>query len=64
MTDASDLGRALAARRKRTVITCEVCGKEAEVWERKSQQARTCSNACRQQLWRHERKPDDAPPPR
>ena len=58
MTTASDLARALAARRQRATIICEVCGKEAEVWARKSQQARTCSNKCRQALWRKEHKPE------
>ena len=51
-----DRGRALAALRPRTTIRCEVCGAEFETWARKRQQARTCSNACRQKLWRRERK--------
>lgn len=54
--DASELARALAARRQRTVIRCEVCGQEAEVWQRKRQQARTCSNRCRQALHRRRKK--------
>lgn len=56
MADASELARQLAARRRRTTIRCEVCGQEAEVWARKSQQARTCSPKCRQQLYRDRRK--------
>ena len=56
MSDASELARQLAAHRKRTTIVCEVCGSEAEVWARQTQQARTCSNACRQKLYRREKK--------
>lgn len=56
MTEASDLARALAARRKRTTAACEVCGAAFETWERKTQQARTCSNKCRQALFRREQK--------
>lgn len=56
--DGSELARALAARRKRTTIICEVCGREAEVWQRKTQSARTCSNVCRQKLWRQTHKSD------
>lgn len=60
MTDtASDLGRALAALRPRTTIRCEVCSAAFEAWLRKSQQPRTCSNACRQKLYRRERRPTD-----
>ena len=59
MTSTSELARALAARRQRTTIRCEVCGKEAEVWQRKTQLARTCSSACRQKLWRQAHKHDE-----
>jgi hypothetical protein len=55
MMSPSNIARALAARRRRTTIRCEICGAEAEVWLRKRQQARTCSNACRQQLYRRKR---------
>jgi NADH pyrophosphatase NudC (nudix superfamily) len=54
MTDASDLGRALAAQRPRTSITCVVCGTEKEVWLREKQQPRTCSPKCRIKLHRRE----------
>jgi anaerobic ribonucleoside-triphosphate reductase len=57
MTDASETGKALAALRRRTVIVCVICGTEKEVWDRKSQQPRTCSPSCRQKLWRRERRP-------
>jgi hypothetical protein len=53
--DASELARQLAARRKRTTIVCEICGIEKEVWQREKQKPRTCSNACRQKLYRRER---------
>ena len=56
MTDTSDLARALAALRPRTTATCEVCGAAFETWQRKTQQARTCSPRCRQQLFRDRRK--------
>ena len=55
-TDASELARALAARCLRTTITCEVCGKEKEVWQRESQIPRTCSNTCRQALFRQRKR--------
>lgn len=56
MTDRSDLGRALAALRRRTIITCEVCGAEKEVWQRANQKPRTCSPKCRVKLHRQEHK--------
>lgn len=56
MTTPSDRGRALAALRPRTTVACEVCGAVFEAWQRKTQQARTCSPACRQKLWRRQRK--------
>lgn len=58
MSTPSELARALAARRRRTIIICEACGREAEVWARKTQQARTCSLKCRQKLWRQAHKSD------
>lgn len=61
MSDPSELARQLAAHRKRTTIVCEVCGAEAEVWARKTQRARTCSNPCRQALYRCEKKARGAP---
>ena len=51
-TDASEIARALAARRRRAVFICEVCEREYEAWDRQRQQARTCSPACRQKLYR------------
>lgn len=51
-TDRSDLGRALAALRPRITVTCEVCGAEYTLVARRQQGARTCSNRCRQQLYR------------
>jgi len=56
MQDRSELARALAALRPRTTITCEVCGVEKEVWQRDRQVARTCSNRCRQALFRREKR--------
>jgi hypothetical protein len=52
MTDASEAARALAARRRRTIFVCEVCGQPFEAWERATQRARTCSGACRVKLHR------------
>jgi hypothetical protein len=54
MTGASEQGRALAALRRRTTVRCEVCGATFEAWDRKTQQARTCSGACRAKLHRQE----------
>jgi len=56
--DASEMARALAARRRRATFTCAICGQQYEAWDRKPnrQPARTCSNACRQALWRKNRK--------
>lgn len=61
---ASEMGRALAARRPRTTITCEVCGTEKEVWERQTQKPRTCSPKCRIKLYRQERKKQEATMPK
>jgi predicted RNA-binding Zn-ribbon protein involved in translation (DUF1610 family) len=53
MTDASDLGRALAALRPRATYTCAMCGKEYVARSGKPRgMAHTCSNRCRQQLFR------------
>lgn len=57
-TSPSELARALASLRRRTTAVCEVCGAEFETWERKTQQARTCSNKCRQALFRRQQKQD------
>ncbi len=51
-----ELAQALAARRHRAVFICEVCGAEKEGWLRKTQQARTCSPACRQKLYRQRKR--------
>jgi hypothetical protein len=56
MTTTSDLGRALVALRPTTTITCEVCGTEKTVRQSTRWPARTCSPACRQQLYRREKK--------
>lgn len=45
---ATEAARALAARRPRVTIICEVCGRECS----RRPPARTCSNACRQNLHR------------
>lgn len=55
----SELARALAAQRRRTTIVCVVCGTEAEVWLRKSQIPQTCSNTCRQRLFRQRQREAD-----
>lgn len=56
-TTASDLARQLAAHRKRSTFACEVCGAVFEAWERKTQQARTCSGKCRAVLFRRSKRP-------
>ena len=48
----TEIARQLAARRKRAVFICEVCGREYEAWDRRKQQARTCSGRCRVKLHR------------
>lgn len=60
MTDPSEIARQLAARRKRTTTTCGVCGASFETWQRKTQQARTCSNRCRQKRYRDDKRSRDA----
>ena len=62
--DRSDVGRALAALRPRQTVTCEVCGRQWEGLIRPNQQARTCSNRCRQTLFRRakrEERPGERP---
>ena len=55
-TDATEAARALAARRPRITITCEVCGAEREVVAQTKQRTpRTCSARCRQALFRRNR---------
>ena len=58
MTDASDLGRALAALRPRATYCCEICGDHFTAWKRKpdAQPPRTCTPACRQKLFRLRKK--------
>lgn len=56
MTDASEAARALAARRPRITIVCEVCGAEREaVAQTGDRTPRTCSARCRQALFRRNR---------
>ena len=60
MTDATEAARQLAARRQRATFVCDYCGKEFEALARKSQQARTCSQSCRQRMYlqnKRERQP-------
>ena len=62
MTDASEAARQLAALRQRATFVCDYCGKEFEALARKSQQARTCSQSCRQQLYlKHKRERERQP---
>jgi hypothetical protein len=56
MISASELGRALAAQRRRDTFSCEVCGVAFEAWARKSQPARTCSPKCRIKLHRQQQR--------
>ena len=58
MTSSSDLARALAALRQRQTATCEICGRKWQALVRPNQPQRTCSNACRQKLWRQTHKPE------
>lgn len=51
MTTSSEAARQLAALRPRAVYVCEFCGREFEALARKSQQARTCSQSCRQRMY-------------
>ena len=59
MTDASEMGRALAALRPRRTATCEVCGRQWQALVRPNQPQRTCSNRCRQALWRRAHRAED-----
>lgn len=52
MTSTSEAARQLAALRRRATFVCEVCTHTYEAWVRKSQQARTCSQSCRQRAYR------------
>lgn len=54
--NASDVARALAARRRRSVFVCTVCGAEFETLARPKQLPRTCSPKCRQSRWRQAQK--------
>jgi len=63
MTDASESARALAARRKRAVFTCEVCGRQYEAWDRSKQPARTCSGRCRVKLHRDAKRTENGTEP-
>ena len=61
-TDASEAARQLAALRPRATYVCEFCGREFEALARKSQQARTCSQSCRQRLYlKHKRERERQP---
>ena len=51
MTTTSEAARQLAALRPRATYVCAWCGREFEALARKSQQARTCSQSCRQMLY-------------
>ncbi len=51
MTTSSEAARQLAALRQRATFVCDYCGREFEALARKSQQARTCSQSCRQRLY-------------
>lgn len=53
-----EMAQALAARRRRATFACTVCGREYEAWDRQRQQARTCSPACRQKLYRERKRAD------
>lgn len=54
--DASEAARALAARRPRITIVCEVCGAEREVVAQTGDRTpRTCSTKCRSRLHRRQK---------
>ena len=60
MTTTSEAARQLAALRQRATFVCDYCGKEFVALVRKSQQARTCSQSCRQRMYlqnKRERQP-------
>lgn len=50
--NASDVARALAARRRRAVFVCTVCGAKFSTLDRPKQQPLTCSSKCRQKAYR------------
>lgn len=54
--DASVAARALAARRRRAVFVCTVCGAEFETLARPKQLPLTCSPRCRQQAYRNRKR--------
>ena len=56
MTTTSEAARQLAALRPRAVYVCEFCGRAFEALARRTQQARTCSPACRQKLYRQRKR--------
>lgn len=63
-TDATELARALAARRPRSTYTCEVCGQEFEAYTRTGKAApRTCSSTHRSKLSRLNRAAAASQPP-
>lgn len=55
-TTSSEAARQLAALRPRATFVCTVCGAEFEAWVRDTQQAQTCSPACRQKLYRQRKR--------
>lgn len=55
-TDASDAGRALAARRKREWFVCERCATRFEATVKRDRENRFCGPACRNKQWRQEQK--------
>ena len=62
MTTTSEAARQLAALRPRATFVCAWCGREFEALARKSQQARTCSQSCRQRLYlRNKRRQHQTP---
>ena len=62
MTTTSEAARQLAALRPRAVYVCEFCGRAFEALARRTQQARTCSQSCRQQLYlKHKRERERQP---
>lgn len=48
----SEAAQALAVLRRRANFACLVCGREFDGLDRPTQQPRTCSAKCRQQLYR------------
>lgn len=62
MTTTSEAARQLAALRQRATFVCEFCGREFEALARKTMQARTCSQSCRQRLYlKHKRERERQP---